>query len=154
MIANLFGLVEGKRHDCAKLAMSELLQTLQRFSHGPNREVLCIFGDPAYPLRRNLLAPYNGAQLTKEQMDFNSSMSKVRVTADWMFGEVINNSKFIDFEKNSKTGLSCVGKFCRVSAILTNAHTCLYKSNVSQYFAIDPPMRNKTMCTLHSNDFV
>ena len=57
MIANLFGLVEGKRHDCAKLAMSELLQTLQRFSHGPNREVLCIFGDPAYPLRRNLLAP-------------------------------------------------------------------------------------------------
>ena len=86
-------------------------------------------------------------------MDFNSSMSKARLTAEWMFGEVTNNFKFIDFKKNLKTGLSCVDKFCRVSAILTNAHTCLYKNNVSQYFAIDPPMRNKTMRTLHSNDF-
>ena len=45
MIANLFGLVEGKRHDCAKLAMSELLQTLQRFSHGPNREKYYAFSE-------------------------------------------------------------------------------------------------------------
>ena len=111
--------------------------------------------------RRSCISPqeepvstFNVAQLTKEQVDFNSSMSKVRVTADWMFAEVINNSKFIDFQKNLKTGLSCVGKFCRVIAILTNAHTCLYKNNVSQYFAIDPPMRNKTMYTHHSNDFV
>ena len=73
-------------------------------------------------------------------MDFNSSMSKVRVTVEWMFGEVINNFKFTDFKKNLKIGLSCVGKFHRVSAILTNAHTCLYKNNVTQYFAIDPPL--------------
>ena len=140
MIANLFSPVEGKRHDCAILAMSGLLQTLQRYSCGPNREVLCIFGDAAYPLRRNLLAPYNGAQLTQEQMDFNSSMSKVRVTVEWMCGKVINNFKFTDFKKNLKIGLSCVGKFYRVSAILTNAHTCLYKNNGSQYFAKDPPL--------------
>ena len=57
MIANLFGPVEGKRHDCAILTMSGLLQTLQRYSHGPNGEVRYIFGDPAYPLKRNLLAP-------------------------------------------------------------------------------------------------
>ena len=57
MIANLFGPVESKKHDCAILAMSGLLQTLQRYSHGPNREVRYFFGDPAYPLRRNLLAP-------------------------------------------------------------------------------------------------
>ena len=73
-------------------------------------------------------------------MDFNSSMSKVRVTVEWMFGEVINNFKFTDFKKNLKIGLSCVGKFHRVSAILTNAHTCHYKNNVTQYFAIDPPL--------------
>ena len=127
MIANVFGPVEGKKHDFAILAMSELLQTLQRFSHGPNGEVVCIFGDPAYSLRRSLLAPYNGAQLTQEQMDFSSSMSKVRVTIEWMPGEVINNFKFTDFKKNSKIGLSCVGKFYRVNAILTNAHTCFYK---------------------------
>ena len=87
MIANLFGPVEGKRHDYAILAMSGLLQTLQRYSRDSNGEVLCIFGDPAYPLRMNLLAPYNGAQLTQEQMSFNSSMSVVRVTVEWMFGK-------------------------------------------------------------------
>ena len=71
IIANLFGPVEGKRHDCAVLEMSGLLQTLQRYSHGPNGELLCIFGDLVFPLRRNLLVPYNGAQLTQEQMNFN-----------------------------------------------------------------------------------
>ena len=71
MIANLFGPVEVQRHGCAVLAMSGLLQTLQRYSHGPNGELLCIFGDPVFPLRRNLLAPYDGAQLTQEQMNFN-----------------------------------------------------------------------------------
>ena len=93
MLANLFGPVEGKRHDCAMLVMSGLLQTLQRFSHGPNREELCIFGDPAYPLRRHLLSPYTGAQITQQQKDFNKSMSQVRVTVEWIFGEVINNFK-------------------------------------------------------------
>ena len=57
-----------------------------------------------------------------------------------MFEKVINNFKFTDFKKNLKIGFSCIGKFYRVSAILTNAHTCLYKNNVSWYFAIDPPL--------------
>ena len=140
MVANLFGPAERTKHDCAILAMSGLLLTLQRYPHGPNRKVPCNFGDPAYPLRRNLLAPYNDAQLTQKQMNFNSSMNKVKVTVERMFGEVIHNFKFTYFKKNLEIGLSCVGKFYRVSAILTNAHSCLYKSNVSQYFAIDPPL--------------
>ena len=57
LVANLYGPIEGKRHDCALLAMSGLLQALQQFSHGPNGELLCIYGDPAYPLRRHLLSP-------------------------------------------------------------------------------------------------
>ena len=96
MTANFFGSLEGKRHECAKLVMSGLLQTLERFSHYPNWEVLCAFRDLAYPLRRNLLPPCNGAQLA-QQIDFNSSMRKVRATVESMFGGVINNFKFTDF---------------------------------------------------------
>ena len=70
MIANLFGPVEGKRHDCPIVAISGLLQTLQRYSHDPNGEVLCISGDLAYPLRRNLLATYNGSQLNTRTNGF------------------------------------------------------------------------------------
>ena len=118
MIANIFGPVEGKRPDCAMFAMSGLLQTLQRYFYGPNGEVLCIFGYPAYPLMGNLLPLCNGAQLTQEQMDFNSPMSKFRVTVEWMVGEVINNFKFIDVKKNLKIGVSCVGKFYKVGVIM------------------------------------
>ena len=71
-VANFFGPVEGKRHDRAILALSRLLQTLQRYSHGPNGEVLFIFGDSAYLLMGNLLGPNNDDQLTQKQVDFNN----------------------------------------------------------------------------------
>ena len=58
-------------------------------------------------------------------MDFNSSINKVTVMVEWMFAEVVNNFKFTDFKTNLKIGLSCVGKFYRVSAIPNKAHTCL-----------------------------
>ena len=44
------------------------------------------------------------------------------------------------FQLKLKTGLSRVGKCYGVNAVLTNAHTCLYKNNVLQYFDIDPPL--------------
>ena len=46
----------------------------------------------------------------------------------------------MDFKKNLKIGLSCVGKMYRVSAKLTNAYTCLYKHNVSTFSGADPPL--------------
>ena len=33
------------------------------------------------------------------------------------------------FKKNEKVGLSCVGKMYRVTALLTNSHTCPYGNN-------------------------
>lgn len=39
---------------------------------------------------------------------FNESMSAVRVSVEWLFADVINYFKFIDF-KNLKIGLSQVG---------------------------------------------
>ena len=118
MTANILGPLEGKRRDYPMLAMSGLLQTLQRYFYGPNGEVLCIFGYPAYPLMGNLLPLCNGAQLTQEQMHFDSLMSKFRVTVEWMVGEVINNFKFTDVKKNLKIGVSSVGKFYKVGVIM------------------------------------
>ena len=140
LVANLYGPVEGKRHDCALLAMSGLLQALQQFSHGPNGELLCIYGDSAYPLRRHLLSPYAGANLNQQQKDFNKSMSTERVSVEWVFGGIINTFKHTDFKKNIKVGLSSVGKMYKVSALLTNAHGCLYRNQISQFYNIDPPL--------------
>ena len=54
LIANLYGPVEGKRHDSAMLSQSQVLNQLQRLSINPHGDTLCVYGDPAYPLRPQL----------------------------------------------------------------------------------------------------
>lgn len=71
LIANLYGPCEGKRHDSGMLAESELLRKLQNHSFNLQGEPLCIYGDPAYPLRVHLQSCFRGAQLTPEQELWN-----------------------------------------------------------------------------------
>ena len=142
LVSNLFGLVEGKRHDSAMLAESGLLGQLQQHSHAPNGRVLCIYGDPAYPLRIQLQAPFRGPGLNAQQVDFNKSMIRVRVSVEWVFGDIINYFKFMDFRKNLKVSLSAVGKMYMVCACLQNCSTCLYGNQVSSFFDCEPPNIN------------
>ena len=41
---------------------------------------------------------------------YNASMSAVRSSVEWLFGDIINYFKSLDFKKNLKIGLSSVGK--------------------------------------------
>ena len=140
MIASLFGPVEGRRHDSRMLAMSGLLGQLEEHSFSPDGQALCIYGDPAYPHRVHLQRPFaRRAALSPDEMAFNQSMSQVRIAVEWVFGDIITYFKFLDFKKNLKIGLSSVGKFYIVSALLRNSLTCLYGNNTSHFFDIDPP---------------
>ena len=140
LIDNLYGPVKGKRHDSGMLASSGLLQDLQRFSNSPITGLpMCLYGDPAYPLRAHLQGPYRGAALTQDQEDYNRSMSSARVSVEWIFGDIVNCFKFLDFKKNLKIGLSAVGKMYITCALLQNARTILYQSITSEYFGINPP---------------
>ena len=67
-------------------------------------------------------------------------MSKVRVSVEWVFGNIVNQFKFNDYKKNLKLGLSPIGKFYRASALLINAHIYLYSNNVENRFTISPPL--------------
>ena len=67
LFANLYGPVEGKRHNSAMLAQSQVLNQLQRFSFNPHGDILCAYGDPAYPRRPQLRCPFRGARLTNIQ---------------------------------------------------------------------------------------
>ena len=139
LVANLYGPVEGKRHDSGMLAQSTLLQKLQQFSHDTNGRALCVYGDPAYPLRVHLQSPYKHARLTQQQQDFNRSMSQVRIAVEWLFGDIVEWFKVLDFKKNLKVGLSAVGKMYTVFALLTNSRTCCYGNKASQFFNLQPP---------------
>ena len=89
LVANLYGPVEGKRHDSGMLAMSGLLDALQRYSVSPYGNTLCIYGDPAYALRPCFQAPFRGAVLTPDQQVWNKSIKEVRVSIEWIFGDII-----------------------------------------------------------------
>ena len=139
LIANLYGPVEGKRHDSGMLADSNVLPQLQRICHRPNDIPLCIYGDLAYPLRPQLQTPFRGLNLTVNEKAYNTSMSKVRTEVEWVFGDIVKFFSFMDFKRNLKIGLSPIGKMYIVCSLLTNAHTCLYGSMSSMYFDLPPP---------------
>ena len=140
MIANLFGPVEGKRHDSGMLADSGLLHDMSNYCFSPNGTPLCIYGDPAYPLRMHLQAGFKGANITPQQELWNSRMSAVRASVEWVFGDIVNWFKFIDFKKNLKLGLQAVGKLYSVCALLHNSRCCLYSNEASEYFDCEPPI--------------
>ncbi len=137
LIANLFGPIEGRRHDSGMLAESQLLEQLEaRMTIA--EEPYYLYGDPAYPVRPHLMAPFKG-HLTDEEKLFNKSMSKVRECVEWGFGKIVQYWAFLDFKKNLKLALQPVGKYYLVGALLTNCHTCLYGSLTGSYFGMQPP---------------
>ena len=95
LIANLFGPVDGKRHDSGMLADSSLPKQLQQHSFYTGGRPLCFYGDPAYPLRVHLQSRFRGANITREEELSNSKMSSVRQTVRWIVGD----SKFFQISR-------------------------------------------------------
>ena len=55
------------------------MNLLEQHSFGPGGEVLCIYGDPAYPLSIYLQAGFRNAADPAE-IEYNQRMSRVRVS--------------------------------------------------------------------------
>ena len=121
------------------LCMSGLLESRQAHCNTAAGEPLCIYGDPAYPLRRYLQTPYKNANLNDEDKAFNKSTSSVRVAVQWVFGDITSYFAFLNFKHNLKIRLSPVGKIYVVCALLRNALTCLHGSTTTSFFGIAPP---------------
>ena len=84
--------------------------------------------------------PFRYGVLTPQMEQYNTEMSAVRSSVEWLFGDVINSFKFNDFKKDLKLFLTSVGKICVVSFLLRNAMTCLHDGNMtSEIFDLRPP---------------
>ena len=66
-------------------------------------------------------------------------MSNVRTPVEWLFRDIVENFKFMNFKKNLKIGLSSIEKLYVVCALLRNAIIYLYGNLTSTYFELDPP---------------
>lgn len=131
----MLSLTEGKKHDASTLADSQLLTYLDRYAVSPTGQAMCLYGDPAYPMRVNLMAPFRNGVMTPQMEEFNKCMSGVRVSVEWLFGEIIKEFQIYGL----KTGLMSVGKLYVVCALLRKALTCLYGNKTSRYFNLSPP---------------
>ena len=94
MIGRLFGPCDGRRHVVTLARFSGLNTVLKQMHdqllimHGIH---YVTYGDPAYV---DMLCPwltvgYLGAHLTLAQQNFNSAMYGVRVSVEWLFGDVL-----------------------------------------------------------------
>ncbi|XP_070387683.1 uncharacterized protein [Dermacentor albipictus] len=136
IICQLNGPYFGSRHDAGILRISRTYEKLEKLVQGHS---YCIYGDPAYPLRPLLLKPYSATSSSGHQLLFNKQMSKVRQAVEWGFGKIAGLFAFVDFRKNQKLYRQNLPQMYKVSALLANCHTCLYGSQVSTYFGLEPP---------------
>ena len=81
------------------VAESNLYNQLVQYTVNRNRGSS---SDPAYPHRLQLQGPFKEARLTQNEKDWNSAMGSVRVSVEWIFKDIINYFKFLDFKKNLK----------------------------------------------------
>ena len=140
MIAHLFGPMEGSRHDNGMLRESQLLAYLEtQMPLTATGGEYCIYGDPAYPLRPQLMVPFQGGVLTADQKAWNKKMSACRVSVEWGYAKVIQLFPFVDFKKNVKILLQPVGALYTIAALFTNCHTCLHGCETSNFFGMKPP---------------
>lgn len=117
---HFFGPHEERRHDTTVFAASGLLRYFDQ--HSDIFDGRCIFGDPAYSISKYVVTGYEHVLLTTHQHVFNKEMSSVRTAVEWNFKLMKSLWAYVDFKKGLKIRLSPVGKFVRVSMLLTNCH--------------------------------
>ncbi|KAF0701891.1 hypothetical protein AaE_016260 [Aphanomyces astaci] len=137
IIAHAFGPIEGRRHDLTILRQSNLESVIGmdgRFGG------FVVYGDPAYGYSDQLASPFGGARLTAAQREVNKSMSRVRISVEWSFGQVVQYWPIVDYKKKMRIGKSPISKMYKVAVLLTNCITCDRGRNTnSVYFGLPPP---------------
>ena len=100
---------------------------------------MCTHGDPAYPLRIHLQAPFRQVQLTPEMEEHNKSMSFVRVAVEWIFGDVVNYFKFVYFKKNCKNRFELDWQNVHGLCYFKKCFNMLIWNTTSNFFELDSP---------------
>ena len=65
---------------------------------------MCIYGDPAYPLRVHLQGRFRDAYLTPQKQLYNQSMNSVRTSVEWLFADVQNYFQIYRLQEKSESG--------------------------------------------------
>ncbi len=117
----IFGPAASIDHDARILRESGLSLRLLQLPISPTTaSKFCVFGDSAYAFGGGIVSPFPSHLQEPWKKLFNASMSKCRITVEWVFKEITTTWAFVDFKKNQKVLKQPVGVFYRVAVLLTN----------------------------------
>lgn len=140
IIVNLAGPFSGRRHDSRMLTDSKIMNYLSRHAVGEDGKPMVIYGDEAYFRTEHMLSPFRGHNLTKDQLDFNNSMKKPRLAAEWGFGFISNYWGRVNYKQTLRVGLSPVGLYYPVAAFFSNLQRCFGRNSTTQsYYGLNTP---------------
>lgn len=140
LFVDLFGPIEGSRHDSYMLGQSNLLVKLRELmpEDGSLGTVYSIYGDPAYPQSLHLFGGFRNAVPGSPEAHWNTLMSQVRQVVEWGFKEIIAQWAFVDSRPRMKIIQSPIAKYYVIAAFLTNLRNCFYGGQIASYFDTVP----------------
>lgn len=86
-----------------------------------------LLADGAFPLKTNLMKPYPGTRLTKEQQIFNKRLSRCRRIIENVFGQLIKTFQIL--ERKLKMELDSCKRVTLVCCILHNFLKTVYSND-------------------------
>jgi nuclease HARBI1 len=136
LILHLFGPIEGRRHDMFMYSTSRIDQILQNSLLISGRQYY-LYGNVAYTLRPYLQMGFRGSTISSDEIAFNDSMSKVRVTVEWAFRDVKQFFIHVDLPIKLRLRETPAVLLYVSSLMLWNFIVCLYGSRLAHYFQYD-----------------
>jgi hypothetical protein len=143
LVSSLFGPIVACRGDWFMFEESDLDAKVLPLFEGLNEAAhLYVYGDPAYTSSDISMGAYRRPRhgdLTEEQHEFNTAMSRRRIEVEHSFALMQNKWTRLAMHTTLRTLSSPISAYFTVAVLLTNIHTCIYGNQTSQKFECLPP---------------
>jgi nuclease HARBI1 len=126
MDLNVWGPVSCRHNDLYTLAHSDILERFAALQANNERKYK-MYGDSAY-YEDDYMETGNGR-----------GMSACRESIEWRYRDLKQYWKYCDYKHCLQLRKQPVGKIVLVAMILSNAHCCMYGSEITSYFDLAPP---------------
>jgi predicted GH43/DUF377 family glycosyl hydrolase len=90
-----------------------------------------VYGAPVHILRPYLQVEFKGSSTTPEELAFNASISKVRVTVELSFRDVKQYFRQVDVPRKLRLRVTQAGLWYMCAVMLWNFRVCLYGSQAA-----------------------
>jgi hypothetical protein len=126
ILAQVWGPVDGRRHDAHLFAISHINEKLESLSQ-QSGTIIHAHGDSAFPASSHTVK--GGGW----------EMNRKRICVEWSIGKILSQGASLDMSVHQQIYLNRPGALYIVGCLMTNFHTCVYGSETGLYFACKAP---------------